>query len=89
MTAADQSIASAPPHAAGAAVLYRRLAVLVLLALAGIALRFVVFAWIKGGTDVTGYVHALCIWDCGWYRTIAEGGYDLAPGVRLRPGAAN
>jgi hypothetical protein len=52
-------------------------------------LRFAVFAWIKGGTDLTGYVHALCVWDCGWYRTIAEGGYDLAPGVRLRPGAAN
>jgi len=48
-----------------------------------------VFAWLKGGTDFTGYVHALCVWDCGWYRTIAEGGYDLAPGIRLRPGAAN
>lgn len=88
MTAADQAIAEARHHLAGA-VPYRRIAVLLFLALAGIALRFAVFAWIKGGTDPTGYVQALCVWDCGWYRTIAEGGYDLAPGVRLRPGAAN
>lgn len=88
MTAADQPIAEVPPRNSGAAP-YWRIAVLLLLALAGIALRFAVFAWIKGGTGVTDYVHALCVWDCGWYRTIAEGGYDLTPGVRLRPGAAN
>ncbi|CAN7672301.1 hypothetical protein LJR016_005371 [Devosia sp. LjRoot16] len=88
MTTIEQPIAAAPPHYGGA-VPYRHLAMLVLLALAGIALRGAVFAAIKGGTDVSGYVHALCVWDCGWYRTIAEGGYDLAPGVRLRPGAAN
>lgn len=87
MTTADQ--AKRAELGSDGAVPYRRIAALLFLAIAGIALRFAVFAWIKGGTDLTGYVHALCVWDCGWYRTIAEGGYDIAPGVRLRPGAAN
>lgn len=87
MTTADQ--ATRAELGSTGAVAYRRIAILLLLAFAGIALRFAVFAWIKGGTGLTGYVHALCVWDCGWYRTIAEGGYDIAPGVRLRPGAAN
>lgn len=87
MTAIAQPIEAPSPRSLGAT--YAGIATLIALALAGITLRFLVFAWLKGETDLNGYVHALCVWDCGWYRTIAEGGYDLAPGIRLRPGAAN
>ncbi len=59
------------------------------LALFGIALRYAVFVWIEGSSGLAAYVEAMCVWDCTWYRTIAEEGYDLAPGVRYRTGGAN
>ena len=77
-----------PPRSSWAVVL-RRVVIVLALALAGIALRYAVFVWAKGGGSFANYVQALCVWDCGWYQSIADGGYDLAPGVRLRPGAAN
>lgn len=32
---------------------------------------------------------SMCIWDCGWYASIVEHGYDLAPGPPPRHNAAN
>ncbi len=63
--------------------------VVLLVALAGLGLRYGVYIWRGGSGGLEGYARALCVWDCGWYRSIAEGGYDLAPGIRLRPGGAN
>ncbi len=59
------------------------------LALAGALLRYVVFAVQTGQSGPLAYFDALCVWDCGWYKTIIQTGYDLEPGTRLRPGAAN
>jgi hypothetical protein len=94
LRADDARIAAAvethtPPLQASGAAGLRRFAIILAIALAGLALRYAVFVWIKGGGDFSAYVEALCVWDCAWYRSIAEGGYDLAPGTRLRPGAAN
>jgi hypothetical protein len=60
-----------------------------LLSIAGILVRYAVFAVSTGETGVQAYFDALCVWDCGWYKTIVETGYDYVPGMRLRPGAAN
>lgn len=60
-----------------------------LLAVFGIALRYAVYWHVEGPGSVLDYVEAMCVWDCAWYRTIAEDGYDLVPGVRFRPGGAN
>ena len=29
-----------------------------------------------------GLLHTLCIWDCRWYASIAERGYDSIPDMR-------
>lgn len=51
--------------------------------------RYSVFLYLHGSGDFTAYLGALCVWDCAWYRTIVEHGYDLAPVDYLRPGGAN
>jgi hypothetical protein len=58
-------------------------------AIAGVFTRYGVYIFSNGPSSFNAYLDALCVWDCAWYRTIVEGGYDLTPGVRLRPGAAN
>lgn len=62
---------------------------MLLAAALGTAVRYAAFLMATRGGDPAGYLTAFCVWDCGWYQSIAEGGYDLVPGVRLRPGAAN
>jgi hypothetical protein len=59
------------------------------LALFGILVRYLAWRFSTGGTGIAEYVQAFCVWDCAWYRTIVETGYDLAPGMRLVPGGAN
>ncbi|UJW87208.1 mannosyltransferase family protein [Devosia sp. SL43] len=61
----------------------------VLLALAGLALRYAVFANTAGHSGLIAYADALCVWDCAWYKHIIEHGYDLEPSGAFRPGAAN
>ena len=68
---------------------WRDLAGIVALALLGIALRYVAWRYWSGQAAFPDYVQALCVWDCAWYRTIVETGYDLVPGMRLVPGGAN
>ena len=67
----------------------RDLAIVFGLAVVGILVRYGVFlaTFRIGGFDA--YLDDLCVWDCAWYRTIIEEGYDLAPGIRYRPGGAN
>ena len=67
----------------------RRLAPLIGLAIAGVLVRYIVYVISHGPGSFGTYLDALCVWDCAWYRTIVEGGYDLMPRTRLRPGAAN
>ena len=59
------------------------------LALIGILLRFIGWRLLRGEGDLGAYVTAFCVWDCAWYTTIVETGYDPIPGMRLVPGAAN
>lgn len=51
--------------------------------------RYGVFLSTHGPGSFGDYLEALCVWDCAWYRTIVEHGYDLAPVDYLRPGGAN
>lgn len=67
----------------------RLVLVVVTIAVAGILARYLAFVSTQGDAGPVAYIEAMCAWDCAWYRTIAEGGYDLGPGTRLRPGAAN
>jgi hypothetical protein len=61
----------------------------VALAIAGIVLRYGAFVFSTSKSGFMPYVESLCVWDCAWFKTVAETGYDLVPGMRLRPGAAN
>lgn len=65
------------------------LLLVILLALCGLAVRYWVFAATTGQSGVLAYAEALCVWDCAWYRTIVETGYDLYPAGAFRPEAAN
>lgn len=62
---------------------------IVLLMATGVLVRFGVYLASQGPGSFGDYVDALCVWDCVWYRTIIESGYQLAPLETFRPGAAN
>jgi len=66
-----------------------RAAAILGIAVAGIVVRFAAYLVAGGAPDPMAHIQALCVWDCGWYRIIAETGYDLAPNNALRPAAAN
>lgn len=51
--------------------------------------RYGVYLLLHGNGTPLDYVSALCVWDCGWYTTIVEHGYDPAPVEYFRPGGAN
>ncbi|MGN6490004.1 MAG: hypothetical protein ACTHLT_19575 [Devosia sp.] len=51
--------------------------------------RYGVLLYLQGAGSPLDYLTALCVWDCEWYRTIIEHGYDAAPVEHLRPGGAN
>lgn len=51
--------------------------------------RYGVFLYLHGPGSPLDYLEVLCVWDCGWYRTIVEHGYDAAPVEYFRPGGAN
>jgi hypothetical protein len=48
-------------------------------ALIGIALRYAAFAAINADSTFLGFVSGMCRWDCGWYVTLAQKGYDPFP----------
>ncbi len=51
--------------------------------------RYGVYLFLHGSATPLDYLTALCVWDCHWYVTIVEHGYDLAPVEHFRPGGAN
>ena len=53
--------------------------------------RAVSFTVVLLATDtVVPLSESLCRWDCSWYQTVAERGYDALPGLRaVQPGTAN
>ena len=55
------------------------LAVPVLLALSGAALRFCAYLSITAQPSAQGFVDAMCVWDCTWYANIVEHGYQAYP----------
>lgn len=50
-----------------------------LFVLTGTLIRFFAFRYAQPDTPWTQYFDALCNWDCGWYVTMAETGYDRFP----------
>lgn len=86
-SAGAQSPALATP--AAAQLERRAVAGVIALAILGIFVRYVAWRAATGGGGIGEYVQAFCVWDCSWYRTIIEGGYDPHPGMRLVPGGAN
>jgi hypothetical protein len=60
-----------------------QIALISALALLGMAIRYVAYAWMTHQADVGGYVQALCNWDCNWYSYLALNGYDLTPREEL------
>lgn len=50
-----------------------------LFVLAGTLIRFLAFRYAQPDTPWTDYFDALCRWDCGWYVTMAQTGYDPFP----------
>lgn len=47
--------------------------------LSGTLLRFLAFRYMQPDVDWTNYFGAMCRWDCGWYVSMAERGYDTFP----------
>lgn len=54
-------------------------AVPLLLALSGLAVRYAAFASVSADPSLAAYVRALCRWDCKWYVDISEQGYERFP----------
>jgi len=54
-------------------------AVPVLLALAGVLLRFAAYATTTTHPSARGFTDAMCVWDCFWYGDIAQHGYQAHP----------
>lgn len=50
---------------------------LVALALCGAILKYAVFVYMTGNASPLGFADGMCIWDCGWFRSIASG-YETA-----------
>ena len=50
-----------------------------LFVLTGTLIRFLAFRYAQPDAAWTGYFGALCRWDCGWYVTMAQTGYDGFP----------
>lgn len=59
-----------------------------LFVLTGTLIRFLAFRHAQPDIPWTDYFDALCRWDCGWYVTMAETGYDRFP-VPNRVNAGN
>jgi hypothetical protein len=55
------------------------IAVPVVLMLAGMALRYLAYAWVYEGPSPAGFVRSLCVWDCYWFSDIAQHGYQAYP----------
>lgn len=54
-------------------------AVPLLFALSGLAIRYAAFASVSSDTGFAAYAQALCRWDCAWYVDISEKGYERFP----------
>jgi hypothetical protein len=57
----------------------RKMPIVIGIGLFGIALRFLAYYLETRNLSVTGYVEALCQWDCTWFRDLASNGYQLHP----------
>ncbi|WP_246800617.1 hypothetical protein [Mesorhizobium amorphae] len=54
-------------------------AVPLLFAISGIAIRYAAFASVTAEPGFESYARALCRWDCHWYVDISERGYESFP----------
>lgn len=54
---------------------------LLLLAIAGTLVRYLVFFLLRGDSSPAAFIEAACTWDCGWYRGVILNGYG-EPGTR-------
>ncbi|GGD09509.1 mannosyltransferase family protein [Aquisalinus flavus] len=61
---------------------------LFLAALLARLLFFALLTIVNAGAD-TGFANGICRWDCGWYRSIVENGYDIEPGRGTNGAEAN
>lgn len=55
----------------------------VLLALAGIAIRYAGYAATVPDASLANFAEGMCRWDCDWYVTLANQGYDGFPTPKL------
>jgi hypothetical protein len=58
----------------------------VAIALVGIGLRFTAHLLLGGSPSAQSFFDEMCNWDCGWYASVSEGGYQLEP---IASGQAN
>ena len=47
--------------------------------LLGVALRYAAYAMGHEHPGLTGFAHAMCVWDCTWYGDVALHGYQAHP----------
>jgi hypothetical protein len=66
-----------------------RIALVVALALAGLAWRLAIYLLTGHPGGPAGFVEAHCVWDCGWYAGIVDHGYQLQVGSPDQPETAN
>lgn len=67
----------------------RRSALVLGLALLGLAFRFAVFLLSGRDGGLIGFVDAHCVWDCDWYKSIIGTGYNREVGSPGDPERAN
>jgi hypothetical protein len=55
----------------------------VVLALAGLAIRYAAYAATVHDASLVNFAEGMCRWDCNWYVNLAENGYDGFPTPKL------
>ncbi len=59
------------------------------LLLAGLAWRYALFLWSGRAGGLGEFIEAHCVWDCTWYSSIIDAGYQTAVGTLQQPERAN
>lgn len=77
------------PRAGSAPQGLRPAAIVLAILVGGLLLRYWVFLYSGGKPGFDSYLESLCVWDCNWYGSIVEGGYDATVGLHHFPEQAN
>ena len=85
----DTAVLAAPSPDDATGERWRRVALVVALALAGLGWRFAVYLLTGRTGGPIGFIEAHCVWDCEWYSLLVENGYQREVGIPSQPERAN